>query len=423
VSDFIAPHHRPSPTAFRGLAAAFSLWAFAATGADPAFDQPPHNYWTRPLGDRFTHLKEAVEAGRIVLDGSNGEKAFLLSLLHALDVPASSQMLVFSTTSLQLRLITPANPRALFFNEDVYVGYIPGGRIEVVSLDPALGGIYYIFDIPRGTEPLHAERSNRCMNCHAAEETGNVPALVIKSVIPGLRGGSLDSFRHGETGHAVPLSTRFGGWYLTGAQNFGQNWGNLVGQLSAEGLTKYPLEPGARFDFARYPMADSDVLPQLLHEHQIGFVNRAIAATYHTRSLLAKGPLDPTAIADLETQARAFTRYLLFADEVPLPPGGVAGEPAFKADFLWARRPDSQGLALKDFDLRTRLFRNRCSYMIYGAAFAGLPPEFKQRVYRRLDEALDVAKPDAEYAYLPSGEKQAIHHILRTTLTDLPAGW
>lgn len=389
---------------------------------EPAFDQPPHDYWQRPLQDRFTRLKDDVEAGRVVLDGS-GEKPFLLSLLRALDVPATSQMLVFSTTSLQLRLITPANPRALFFNEDVYVGYIPGGRIEVVSLDPALGGIYYIFDIPRGTEPLRAERSNRCMNCHAAEDTGNVPALVIKSVIPGLRGGSLDSFRHEETGHGVPFKERFGGWYLTGAQNFEPNLGNIIGQFTPTGLTKYPIEPGTRFDFARYPVASSDVLPQLLHEHQIGFVNRAVLATYHTRALLAKGPLDDAASAELDAEARDFTRYVLFADEVPLPTGGVAGEAAFKTDFLRTRRADAQGASLKDFDLQTRLFRYRCSYMIYGAAFSGLPPEFKERVYRRIREALDGQHAAPEYAYLPLLEKQAIHRILRATLTDLPANW
>ena len=398
------------------------LGAGVGLAKEPAFDETPHDYWKRPLGDRFTRLKAEVEAGRVVLDG-DGEKAFLLSLLRALEVPASSQMLVFSTTSLQLRLITPANPRALFFNEDVYVGYIPGGRIEVVSLDPALGGIYYIFDIPRGVEVLRADRSDRCMNCHAAEETGFVPGLVIKSVIPGMRGGSLDSFRHGETGHGVPFSQRFGGWYLTGADNFGPNLGNFVGQLSVEGLTKYPVVPGAQFDFARYPVASSDVLPQLLHEHQIGFVNRAVAATYHTRALLAKGPLDDAGKAELDGMARDFTRYVLFADEVPLPQGGVAGEAAFKADFLATRRVDSQGVALKDFDLRTRLFRYRCSYMIYGAAFAGLPAEFKQRVYRRLGEALDVARADAEYAYLPEAEKEAIRGILRATVMDLPAGW
>jgi hypothetical protein len=363
-----------------------------------------------------------MEAGRLVLDGSS-EKSFLLDLLRTLEVPATSQMLVFSTTSLQLRLITPANPRALFFNEDVYIGYIPGGRIEVVSLDPALGGVYYIFDIPHGTAPLRAERSNRCMNCHAAEETGFVPGLVIKSVIPGVRGGSLDSFRHGETGHAVPFAERFGGWYVTGAENFGPLLANVIGQLSPEGLTRFPLAPGERFDFARYPVANSDVLPQLLHEHQIGFVNRAVAATYHARALLAKGPLDDEAIADLDLQAREFTRYLLFADEVSLPAGGVRGEAAFKTDFLRSRRADAQGAALRDFDLQTHLFRNRCSYMIYGAAFSGLPPEFKQRVYHRLSEALDVTHPDAEYAYLLAEEKRTIHSILRATLSDLPVGW
>ena len=31
-------------------------------------------------------------------------------------------MLVFSTTSLQLSLISPSNPRALYFGEDMYLG-------------------------------------------------------------------------------------------------------------------------------------------------------------------------------------------------------------------------------------------------------------------------------------------------------------
>ena len=108
---------------------------------------------------------------------------------------------------------------------------------------------------------------------------------------------------------------------------------------------------------------------------------------------------------------------------MPLPAGGVQGEAAFKTDFLRSRRPDAQGAALKDFDLQTRLFRYRCSYMIYGTAFYGLPSEFKQRVYHRLGEALDVAHPDTEYAYLPAAEKQAIHSILRATLPDLPRNW
>src|ERR1041384_392816 len=153
-----------------------------------AIDQPPHNYWKRPLKDRFTLLKDDLEAGRVPLDYSS-EKAFLISVLRAFRIPASSQMLVFSTTSLQLRFISPSNPRALFFNEDVYLGYIPGARMEIVSLDPEVGGIFYIFDIPRAGEPIRVERSDRCMNCHAGDDTGHVPGLVIKSVVPGPTGG------------------------------------------------------------------------------------------------------------------------------------------------------------------------------------------------------------------------------------------
>src|SRR5688572_17332880 len=75
-------------------------------------DAPPHFYHQRKPQDRFSKLMASFESGGIVLDRSN-EKAFLLSLLKALEVPVSSQMLVFSTTSLQLSLITPSNPRAL----------------------------------------------------------------------------------------------------------------------------------------------------------------------------------------------------------------------------------------------------------------------------------------------------------------------
>src|SRR5687768_10231138 len=106
--------------------------------------EAPHLYFERALDDPFTRLKAELEGGRLQLDQS-GEKAFLKSLLKALQIPAESQVLVFSTTSLQINLISAGNPRALYFNEEVYVGFIPGGKIEVISLDPELGGIFYIF--------------------------------------------------------------------------------------------------------------------------------------------------------------------------------------------------------------------------------------------------------------------------------------
>ena len=396
-------------------------------GAQPIqyeLDQPPHNYGQRVPQDRFAKLRGALESGQLSPDRTS-EKAYLLSLLKALNISQHTQMLVFSTTSLQLSLITPSSPRAIYFNEDVYLGYVPGGKVEIISVDPDLGGIFYIFDFPRTAGPPRVERSTRCMNCHAGEETKWLPGLLIKSVVPGPSGGSIESFRQELMGHAVPLAQRFGGWYLTGQGSLTNHWGNLIGRSSPQGLTKIPIEPGKQFSYARYPVAKSDFLAHLLHEHQAGFVNRTIEATYRTRTFLAadKDQLTAAHAADLDQQARAFTRYLLFADEVALPAGGVLGDADLKADFLKARRATRAGAALRDFDLRTRIFKHRCSYMIYSLAFQGLPPQMKQRVYRRLAEALDSTKPDAEYAYLPAAEKQAIRLILKETLQDLPATW
>jgi len=398
----------------------------ASACAEPSyknFDEPPHNYHTAPLKDRFTILKADLESGRIPLDRTS-EKAFVISLLKALDIPATSQMLVFSTTSLQLRFITPRNPRAIFFNDGLYLGYIPGAKIEILSMDPELGAIFYMFDIPTGSRPMAIERSEKCVNCHTREDTGFVPGLVIKSVIPGPTGGSLKTFRAGQTGHSIPFAERFGGWYVAGDHGIASEWGNVIGRYSGEAISKSVIKPGQLFDFANYPVATTDILPQLVHEHQAGAANRILQASYRARTAfhLDKGTLTPAHYAELDEQARSLVRYMLFADEVPLPASGIEGDAAFRTDFV-AKGRAVRGASLRDFDLRTRLFKNRCSYMIYSPEFQGVPAKMKQQIYIRLREALSVEKPMKEYAYLPPAEKQAIRAILQGTLTDLPAGW
>src|SRR5712691_655712 len=58
---------------------------------------------------------------------------YLISLLQLLHVPVSSQGLVFSKTSFQRQLISPQTPRALYFNDNVYVGWVPKGEVIEVS--------------------------------------------------------------------------------------------------------------------------------------------------------------------------------------------------------------------------------------------------------------------------------------------------
>jgi hypothetical protein len=374
----------------------------------------PHNYYGRATKDRFARVQAEVEAGRLTLDRA-GEKQFLANLLKALEIPESSQMLVFSTTSLQLSLISPSNPRALYFNEDTYLGFVPGGRVEIISIDPELGGIFYILDIPKNDRPLAVERSRRCMNCHSGSESGYVPGLVIKSVVPGRRGGSLDAFRVDRTGHGISLEERFGGWYLTGKHGLTNHWANAIGRPGpGEIMEKDLIAPGDRFSFSKYLVGKSDILPQLVHEHQAGFVNRVLQAGYAARALLHNngGKLTGEMQETLKPHVREIVRYLLLADEARLPAGGIDGDSAFIEDFRKNRRSDHNGASLKDFDLRTRIFRHRCSYMIYSSMLDALPAAVKDSVFSTVIEALQGG---ADGAHLPEAEKTVIRSVLRTT--------
>lgn len=404
------------------LVLAFGLGLSAICAAElPGIDNPIHGYWTKTPNDRFSRLKAQLDAGERQLD-TGSELAFLTSLLRELEIPVSSQMLVFSVTSLQKNLISPRRPRALYFNDDTYVGYVPGGRIEVISLDPDLGGIFYIFNRMRPGQIATAERTDECMTCHAPRHMEEIPGLVIESVVPGMTGGGEKAFRRERSGHDIPFEERFGGWHVTGAAGFTRHWGNLLLEYTPEGRRERPIQPGDLFDLARYPRPTSDLLPQLLHEHQVGFVNRALQASYRTRSLLQDTAGQPErTVNELDTMARSLVRYLLFADEVPLPASGVTGDTEFKKDFAAGARATAGGASLRDLDLRTRLMRHRCSYMIYSPAFTGLPPLLKAEVFRHLDAALggNGATSD-DFAYLSAEEKRAILTILRETIPDFP---
>ena len=379
----------------------------------------PHRYWERAPQDPFSRLKPALESGKIRLDRSS-EQAFLLSFLRLLDIPPSSQTLVFSTTSLQLSLISPRNPRALYFNEHTYVGFIPGGKLEIISLDPEFGGIFYIMDIPRAEAPIVAERSTRCMNCHSGADVRGVPGIVIKSVVPGPTGGSLDAFRTEETGHSIPFTNRFGGWYLTGASGISNHWANTVGRFQGGQIVRRDLAFGEEFDLRRYPVPVSDLLPHLIQEHQAGFVNRVLEGGYRARAALhaAKGgaSVDRGALATL---AREIARYILFADEAALP-APVQGDPDYRRDFSVNRLPDAAGRSLKDLDLQSRMFKYRCSYMIYSPLFTSLPGEFKTLVVAEIHAALDGRS--ALGSHLPEAERAAIRTILAETHPDFQKG-
>ena len=393
---------------------------------EPDLESAVHRYFERTPRDRFTRRIADLSEGRLPLDRSS-EKAFLKSLLQALDIPESSQLLVFSNTSLQLSLINPGNPRALYFSDDLYLGYVPGGKIEVATIDADLGAVFYIFDIPRDGSRVAVERARRCMNCHANEDTLKVPGLAVKSVAPNPGGGSLDTFHPGQSGHSLPLAERFGGWYVTGTDGFDGHWGNRMGRLSQGELGSTPLAPGARFSWERYPVATSDLLAHLLHEHQVGGINRLIRAQYRFRELRHGngGRLPQSLPKDLETELDDLLSYLLFAQEAPLPPGGIPGDPAFRTAFARNRKPVG-GHSLKDLDLHTRLLRFRCSYLVHTEFFGDLDADLRRRILRDLDRALDpatvIGKKNAASRHLGDDEAAVIRGILKATVPGFPTG-
>src|SRR5690606_35278818 len=98
---------------------------------------------------------------------------------------------------------------------------------------------------------------------------------------------------------------------------------------------------------------------------------------------------------------------LLFVDEAPLS-APVAGTSKFAEKFSQRGPRDSQGRSLRDFDLKTRMFRYPCSFLIYSPAYDGLPLAMRQYVGQRLKEILTAETPDPDYAHLSAEDRRAI---------------
>ena len=100
---------------------------------------------------------------------------YLLSVLDGLKARKSSQMLVFSKTSFQRERIDPRHPRAVFFGDNAYVGYVPGsGILEISEADPNLGAVFYTFDQSQTGKPRFV-RTDQCLECHASSKSMGVP--------------------------------------------------------------------------------------------------------------------------------------------------------------------------------------------------------------------------------------------------------
>lgn len=399
-----------------------------AMGHVDVWDLPPINYSDTPSSDPVAKWANKLGPGQTELEGKTPlEKlAFVLELL---DVPVSSQSLVFSKTSKQIGLINPRNPRALYFSENAYVGYVPGGQIEVIVEDELLGPVYYLIDLEGKAGMTVARDTSECFSCHGTTRTLGAPGVLVRSTFPDADGHPLLRLGSETVTDATPIEQRWGGYYVTGKSDL-PHLGNRTfeedGSVKPEKQSLDSLE--GRLEVEKYPRETSDVVALVVLEHQCHVHNLITAArqSYRRAHFLAKA-IDPSANPDVgqagrmaDTGAERIVDALLFKNESDLGEG-LEGDESFQEEFTARFPKSSKGKSLADFRLYRRIFKYRCSYMIYSRAFRGLPPRVKSAVMERLRTAL--SEQDTEIApHLKASEKSRIRTILKETLPEWSEG-
>ena len=233
-------------------------------------------YDSTPSQDPIARLNEKLKSGEATLE-RRGPSGYLRAVLDALGVPVESQVLVFSKTSFQASRIGPKNPRAIYFDDTVSVGWVRGGEVlEFVAQDPRQGSVFYTMS-QAADKPLF-ERNDACVSCHASEATHFVPGMFIGSVFPDVNGTTMYGPAY-TTDHRTPFEIRWGGWFVTGTHNAARHMGNAVATNSAdlaamitpESVHVTSLE--GRFEPTGYLSLHSDLVALLALEHQAKMLN------------------------------------------------------------------------------------------------------------------------------------------------------
>ncbi len=416
-----------------GIFCVLALVPLATVGrAQFDFERPPINYGEAPSHDRVAALANAIEKGEVEFkyDANHG---WLPDVLKHLQVSKESQVLVFSKTSLQLHKIGPRTPRALYFNDDVYVGWCQQGDVvELAATDPELGAVFYTMDQAGDAPPRIVRDRGQCLTCHATARTQGVPGYLIRSVYPDINGRPRTGSRTYVTDHSSPFEHRWGGWYVTGSHGQMRHLGN-VRSSDRQDPELMDLDAGANqqtlnklVNTEPYLTEHSDLVALLVLEHQSQMHNLIARASMEARTAAhydrgineALGrPIDTVSESTtrrINAASEALVRYLLFADEVDLT-SPICGTSQFAEHFAAAGQRDRHGHSLRELDLQQHLFKYPCSYLIYSEAFERMPPPVMEYVKRRVTEVLTADEVPEGYGRLSKAQRSAIVDILRDT--------
>lgn len=449
--------------------------------ADDAFEQPPIRYSASESKDPVALLKNRIDRGEVVLRKEK-DFGYLRDVLRELNVPPESQVLVFSKTSFQIHKISPTNPRAIYFNDSVYVGYVPGSdTIELAANDPSLGAVFYTLDggdgdpsIDEGAaeadgiapsnqsvsatelEKRNAAQSvklvrdrGQCLSCHATSRTENVPGYLVRSVYPDRSGRPRTGSSSYATDYRSPFAQRWGGWYVTGTHGNLRHMGNAFA-IDREDPQKLDTEAGAnltklpeRVRQGIHLVPQSDLVALMVLEHQVRIHNLITKANYEARQATALDATMNQALGRapdyrsestqrrINSAANALADGLFFRNE-PLLESEVSGNSRFAELFSSLQPRSEQSESLRDLDLKARLFRYPLSYMIYTPEFRELPHEILTLVRSQLREELnanDAQQSNHDGTSIPRTavrwslrQREAIRRILEQTAPWLLEG-
>ena len=395
--------------------------------------------------DPVAELKQKLQTGEVELawDSAHG---YLASTLEALDIPVSSQTLVFSRTSLQTDRIAPWAPRAVYFSDDVYVAWVQESpTIEIASVDPDGDLRFYTLSQVDPERPVVSPKSTTCLMCHESRSvTGGRPGLIVLSVVTDRLGYPIGNVHEGSTSDRTDHARRWGGWYVTGTHGDMPHAGNARSDLLSHEVTDGAAYT-ASFDFGgtnvtdlsdyffteAYPTPHSDIVALTVLTHQvnvhnlIGLVRSETDEALELEGFRIRSGRDtpddpgghlPYTVARIEGAVDRLFRAMVFADEEPLP-APVAGTSGFTEEFAGLGPTGSSGSSLRELDLETRLFRYRLSFLVHSDAFRALH-ELPRRLFaQRLMAELDGDVP----SHLEERERETILEILEEIEPELVA--
>ena len=388
---------------------------------------PGVNYADADLDDRVTRLLAEIEMGKVTLAHDAEGRGYLDSLLAALEIDRSSQVLVFSKTALKTRFVTSQTPRALYFNDDTYVGFIQSSRsLEIATMDPNVGQVFFDFS-QNPDDGIEMEREmNRCLRCHDSYSMtgGGVPRFLLSSVIADPQGDIVTHEISIITDTSTPLNRRWGGMYVTGTHGSMEIMGNFVVDDIGK-LTNMNLAPNGNktdlsgiLDTSPYPSAGSDIVALLVLEHQVEVQNAISRLNFDSRTRLHADGSIPA--EDLAQMTRPLLQSLFMAHEVPLT-DKVTGSSGYTDYFQGLGPFDGQGRSLRQLNLTTRTFEYPLSFLVYSEAIEALPDPVRTTLFSQIRQVLDGEIQDAAFAHLTPALRQAITAILMDTMPAILA--